>query len=153
MTQPAIVPANALTTLTEEYDALVSEFATDTTSELQQATSLIRDAINDIDHSFRAIGARHGDGDIQDGVATAVRALQFEDLVRQILEHVISRMDQLSRLTTELADQAAHDREGDCMAQLARLRERLAADRLNLRADRHRAVTQSSMDEGDIELF
>lgn len=186
MNLPSSAPKHALSTLAEEFDAMITEFANDASGELRQATDLMRDAIGDIDRSFRAIDEQHRAGrarldellaqsdrdqvpqvlrdalskaltgsgaGIEESVGTAVRALQFEDMVRQILEHVIDRMGQLSRVTRELAAQAAQDPDGDCRQQLSHLRDRLAADRLRLRQDRHRAVTQSSMDEGDIELF
>lgn len=94
---------------------------------------------------------------IREGVDDALRALQFEDMVRQIMEHIAARLHALTRLTANLAQQGAtlacHQTAPECTRQLRQLSEDIAQGREQLRRDDHRAVTQQSMASGAVELF
>jgi methyl-accepting chemotaxis protein len=88
---------------------------------------------------------------LQSNVGMAVRLLQFEDIARQVLERAEVRIELMDRFVAELRRiPLGQVRSTDDIDQ-ARIRlETLHAD---LMATAHRAVSQSSMDEGDIELF
>jgi len=88
---------------------------------------------------------------LQSNVGVAVRLLQFEDIARQVLERAEVRIELMDRFVAELRRiPLGQVRSIDDIDQ-ARIRlETLHAD---LVATAHRAVSQSSMDEGDIELF
>lgn len=76
-------------------------------------------------------------------VATAVRALQFEDLSRQSLESAAVRIAQsrsLCQTMQHITDPATLNQATD---QASEARE----------ARQHRAVSQTSMEEGSVELF
>ncbi len=94
------------------------------------------------------------DGD----VAVAVRSLQFEDISRQLVGHVRSRIDHLEefvgKLRTELQGLNAAEPESEAVEQsLARVRESIAGFRQNMDRTQVRPAHQESMVEGDIELF
>jgi methyl-accepting chemotaxis protein len=88
---------------------------------------------------------------LQGNVGAAVRLLQFEDIARQVLERAEVRIELMDRFVAELRriplDQI---RSAD---DVNRARVRLEALHADLVATAHRAVSQNSMDEGDIELF
>ena len=88
---------------------------------------------------------------LQSNVGAAVRLLQFEDIARQVLERAEVRIALMERFVAELRlIPLGRVRSPDDIDQA---RVRLDALRADLVATAHRAVSQNSMDEGDIELF
>lgn len=88
---------------------------------------------------------------LQSNVGAAVRLLQFEDIARQVLERAEARIELMDRFVAELRRiplgqvRSRHD--------IDQARMRLETLHADLMATAHRAVSQQSMDEGDIELF
>ncbi len=96
----------------------------------------------------------------QIGVLTgeAVRALQFEDIVRQIAEHAEAKVEYIEHFIDGLnADLVALRVSGggeDAAAAAGRLRTTVQSFTSNAPAQSiHKAADQESMDSGDIELF
>ncbi|MCK7578998.1 MAG: methyl-accepting chemotaxis protein [Chromatiales bacterium] len=88
---------------------------------------------------------------LQFNVGAAVRLLQFEDIARQVLERAEVRIALMERFVAELRlIPLGRVRSPDDIDQA---RVRLNALHADLVATAHRAVSQNSMDEGDIELF
>ena len=92
---------------------------------------------------------------IEHSVGDAVRALQFEDMTRQLIEHLHNNTTKFQEVADEqrgtlssLSNRPIEDWNQEFL---------LATERLNqLRSDwekKHKAVMQSSMSEGDIDLF
>ncbi|MGE0482985.1 MAG: methyl-accepting chemotaxis protein [Gammaproteobacteria bacterium] len=81
--------------------------------------------------------------------ATAVRALQFEDIARQVAEHAERKLDHLAQFFGASVDAlvAGPDQSGPACAQM-----REAADTLRNFAP-SKPAHQASMDEGEVELF
>ena len=99
-------------------------------------------------------------GRIDHHVADAVRALQFEDIVAQLVESSRGGVDGLDNylegLRNVLQAIAEEDVHGSQYAQrLREAREHLAQQRAQREAERasQRKVEQRSMGEGDVELF
>lgn len=89
---------------------------------------------------------------ISESVALGVRSLQFEDLANQSLTSVndnVSSLRQLSSKLSNLSNQEVIDLEK--ITELQSFCEEL--DNQVVESDNNRSVTQSSMDEGDVELF
>ena len=99
-------------------------------------------------------------GRIDQHVADAVRALQFEDIVAQLVESSRGGVDGLDNylegLRNVLQAIAEEDVHGSQYAQrLREAREHLAQQRAQRETERasQRKVEQQSMGEGDVELF
>ena len=98
-------------------------------------------------------------GEINGNVGLAVRSLQFEDIVTQILGFANSQLDQLSAFSGTLKSHLAElDRgRGDDLAgntaRILSIREELATLRGQWTTERHKPVPQDSMEEGEVELF
>lgn len=94
-------------------------------------------------------------------VGKAITAMQFQDLVSQLLSHINQRIDALDSVMQELVslgatlDQEARDH--DAAAAVASLREEQARIVATLRSIEpktiHNPVDQKAMTDGDIELF
>lgn len=83
-------------------------------------------------------------------VDLAVRGLQFEDMVRQLLEHAHQRLQSLEALVATLSG-ATVEAAGSALPQ--RLQQQLAELKAAHQAAVHKPVLQTSMNAGDIELF
>ncbi len=81
---------------------------------------------------------------IREQVGVAVRALQFEDIARQALEHGERRLRRLEALERVLAELPADPR---------RAREALAELRAAWREEAAEPARQDAMDAGEVELF
>lgn len=96
---------------------------------------------------------------INEDVGLAVRALQFEDIVGQLLGYNHNHLARLEALLTTLRDNAAE--EASCASEasapegewLLRLRDHIARLREEWQATEHKPVHQESMSAGEVELF
>jgi methyl-accepting chemotaxis protein len=89
---------------------------------------------------------------IADTVATGVRSLQFEDLTFQALASLNDNLVAIESLSEQLA--LFDNKRGDCAEQLLNIQQNCQAMvEDTIHADSKRTVSQSSMDEGEIDLF
>lgn len=89
-------------------------------------------------------------------IGNAVTSLQFQDMVDQLLLHVMRRLDGMRAVWDRLDELARQERDGGRIAPetMARARQEIAA--LLVHADaarRGNPVRQAQMDSGDVELF
>lgn len=90
--------------------------------------------------------------EIGENVAVAVRSLQFEDMVGQLIDYSRDNLHKLDELMALLHSQAGQLQPALDSAA-AQLQESLAENYRILQEARHKTVNQSSMSEGDITLF
>lgn len=96
--------------------------------------------------------------EISVSVNHAVQSMQFEDMCRQLLEHIGKRVATLQEIvdyTNEIGhsiDSVEKD-PSSYAATLANLKTRLESLEPKLQYMAHKSVDQSSLDSGDIELF
>lgn len=91
---------------------------------------------------------------INNSVAMAVRALQFEDMVSQLSEHVETTCQQVAPFITQAGRSYNNDTSaGSAAERIKVLRRNLQQIRNETCAPQHEAVVQSSMSEGEIDLF
>jgi len=92
-------------------------------------------------------------------LGSAIRALQFEDIVSQSLGHTdlyLERMNGfISRVASGIAELHGKSEStlDEYVVELGRLREEMVAYRSSLRLEELNPVSQESMDEGGVELF
>jgi methyl-accepting chemotaxis protein len=94
-------------------------------------------------------------------VGRAITALQFQDMVSQLMSHVGKRIDALDGVTrhlgvlaTSLKDDAASSNSRAALAQVHEETERVAAGLKDLSVTtHHNPVGQKEMGHGDVELF
>lgn len=98
-------------------------------------------------------------GDIDSSVNVAVRSLQFEDIVTQLVEHVRSRAGWLEHLLGEMQGILHMREEGsgnempDCIRKLVEIRNEVENRIDASKSDLSKPVEQKSMAEGEVELF
>ena len=88
---------------------------------------------------------------IDNAVATGVRTLQFEDLTYQTLDSLKENLANLGEIKDDLY---ALEHNQDDQAALAHFKTKCQQMlQQSARSDQTRSVTQTSMDEGEVELF
>ena len=89
--------------------------------------------------------------EISKSVGLAVKSLQFEDLLNQLVVYTQRTLEEVGEIASAVRAQVSTADETE--TQLASVRDDFAARRQALVAKKHKPVAQQSMDEGDIELF
>lgn len=90
---------------------------------------------------------------IQSAVANGVRLLQFEDLTSQILTSIIVNTASLTQLSDKLTELQLTD-EAHCLSDIIALRSELSVMfEQASQSQSKKSVNQTSMEEGDVELF
>lgn len=93
---------------------------------------------------------------IERSVNDAVRGLQFEDMSRQLIEYLQRNIQNFQAMIDEMSIGMGVFKTADTASwesQLNEGEERLREMRRQWRAQASKAVSQSSMEEGDVELF
>lgn len=89
-------------------------------------------------------------------VGAAVTSLQFQDMVNQLLQHSIQRIDSMQNAWLRMGDIAKREQDGAAVSQQDSVAILAEIDGMFQHADRHSArnpVRQEHMQSGDIELF
>ncbi|TDF35720.1 methyl-accepting chemotaxis protein [Alteromonadaceae bacterium M269] len=89
---------------------------------------------------------------IQLEIGTAIRALQFEDIVHQLSTHIQERLEHINEIIGITDPRTVHASIGaseldSVIERLTTMREAFSSQKLETK------VEQSSMEEGDVELF
>jgi len=126
--------------------AITSKQKVDATfDEMDSINDFVGETLNQVSNST---------GEITEQVNVAIRALQFEDIVRQLVEQVQRRMNGLSNVADKM-DQCIKDNVsteefklvmGEIYAELGELKS-------TTKDSDDKSVMQASMDAGDVELF
>jgi methyl-accepting chemotaxis protein len=93
---------------------------------------------------------------VESSVNDAIRSLQFEDMCRQLIEFLQQKTDRFQAMANEVSVVFGVFKTTEPKAWNAQLDdgvERVRAIREQWRSQVSKAVSQSSVDEGDIELF
>jgi methyl-accepting chemotaxis protein len=89
---------------------------------------------------------------IQAEIGTAIRALQFEDIVHQLSTHIQERLEHINEIINVTDPRSLHQAKEasgleSIISKLTELREDFGSKKLETK------VEQSSMEEGEVELF
>ncbi|MCF6345157.1 MAG: methyl-accepting chemotaxis protein [Thiomicrorhabdus sp.] len=96
---------------------------------------------------------------IEGSVSDAMRALQFEDIVRQLVDQVASHLDNLTQFSSEINEFLEENRanptsdENEYKQRVEIFRQKIHQKRKEIEESRMKRVNLESMDEGEIELF
>jgi len=151
--------ANASSTLSNQIRTSVSACQTDLTSARKTSTGLASHDMSRAIDSHRGLIAAIGKLDsvnqdldkmletVATNVAEAVRALQFEDMVTQILNATATRVDRLGELAVQAVHIVERGQNGDRIGPMQEVIQGLSGLGARL------AVQHESMDQGSVELF
>ncbi|MCG8427275.1 MAG: hypothetical protein MI754_07970, partial [Chromatiales bacterium] len=93
--------------------------------------------------------------EVDDTVGTAVRSLQFEDLLNQLVTYSENHVGMVKQMITALDDESntAATEPQDIVAKIRRIRRRVADIAETHKSAARKPVEQDSMDVGEVELF
>jgi methyl-accepting chemotaxis protein len=151
--------ANASSTLSNKIRQSVSACQTDLVSARKTSTGLASHDMSRAIDSHRGLIAAIGKLDnvnqdldkllesVTTNVSDAMRALQFEDMVTQILNTTVTRVDRLGELAVQAVHIVARGQNGDRIGPMQEVIQSLSGlgERLPLQ--------QPSIDQGSVELF
>ncbi len=118
--------------------------------QVDQIQRTLSDGIREIQQAGSAMEQHVGD---------AVRSLQFEDIATQAMGSALTHMERLAAINREamgmqeLLNKAGEISEQELLQTMRRLSSRIREFRGEWERPPHKAVTQKSMSEGEIELF
>ena len=93
-------------------------------------------------------------GELTNCVNSAVRSLQFEDIATQSLGAANDHLDRLAEMRSHVAElQSVLEHSDATDADIEAALDRIEAAHQALAQPLHNPVSQTSMDEGDVELF
>lgn len=143
---------------------IVSETATKDMEHAVSSQTKVGTMLGDLEEMNDGISSKLGDvsgmiSEIETSVSNAVRSLQFEDIVRQLVEQVMSHLDNLNRFSNEISEFLIENQntpaqsESEHKQRIEEFRARIHEKRQEIDAHRMSRVNTESMDEGEIELF
>jgi len=97
--------------------------------------------------------------EIETSVSNAMRSLQFEDIVRQLVEQIANHLDNLQHFSSEINQQMESNSQDPAASfdeykmRMAEFKEKIHALRTEIESRRMRRVSSESLDEGEIDLF
>ena len=113
--------------------------------------------INDLVSSTR-VQVNQNNADMRQHLGSAIRALQFEDISSQSLEHTDRHLGRMAGMIAILTEGLENLEQSDItieayIAGIAAIHSAMSAYHQALKLEDSNPVSQESMDEGDIDLF
>jgi methyl-accepting chemotaxis protein len=150
-------------TTIDDVRSIVSKVATEDVNEALSSKSTVDNMMYDLEKMNSAVSTKLEQisgmiTQVDDNVSVAVRSLQFEDIVSQILGQLDGQTSNLQQFADQI-DNSVHMLQGsvsdgsDCQQQLGTLQGAIAQARSSLETRRSGNSSQSSMQDGDVELF
>ena len=148
----------------DQVRRIVSEAATKDLEQANTSESQVTVLITDLENMNSGISNKLGDvsgiiSEIEGSVSNAMRSLQFEDIVRQLVEQVLNHLENLSGFSKEI-NQFIEEGKNAPVSSLEEHQLRLEEFRLlmhskreDIEARRMKRVQAGSMEEGEIDLF
>lgn len=143
---------------------LVSDTAAKDIQEANSSRDQVTGLLTDLESMNSAISGKLGDvsgiiAEIEVSVSNAMRSLQFEDIVRQLVEQIMHHLDNLHSFSQEINKQVEEDKDkppvsyDEYKERMAIFRAKIHNQREAIEAQRMKRVTSSTMDEGEVDLF
>lgn len=143
---------------------IVSETASKDMEHAHSSQAKVGVMLGDLEEMNSGISTKLGDvsgmiSEIEHSVSNAVRSLQFEDIVRQLIEQVMNHLANLNEFSKEInnflreASELPAISEEEHQQRLDEFRHKIHAKREEIEGNRMSRVNTDSMDEGEIELF
>jgi methyl-accepting chemotaxis protein len=143
---------------------LVSDTAEKDLEEAHTSQDKVTDLTQDLEAMNAGISGKLGDvsgviSEIEVSVSNAMRSLQFEDIVRQLVEQILNHLENLSGFSHQISQFIEENKNNpvqtveDHKARLEEFRQTIHDERQEIESKRMRRVSSQSMDEGEIDLF
>lgn len=148
----------------DQVRSIVSETATKDMEHAVSSQDKVGHMLTDLEEMNGGISSKLGDvsgmiSEIETSVSNAVRSLQFEDIVRQLVEQVMNHLGNLHRFSNEIGEFIADNQKNPATSEeeyklrVVAFREKIHEKRKEIEESRMSRVNTGTMEEGEIELF
>jgi methyl-accepting chemotaxis protein len=148
----------------EQVKVIVSEMASKDMEQAATSQNRVNTMLGDLETMNSTISTKLKDvsgiiSGIERSVSNAVRSLQFEDIVRQLVEQVINHLENLNSFSKEInlyldsEKQNPSSSSEEYQHRLNDFRTRIHEERNQIEGNRMKRVSSGSMEEGEIDLF
>ncbi|WP_232504062.1 methyl-accepting chemotaxis protein [Thiomicrospira microaerophila] len=148
----------------EQVKTIVSEMASKDMEQASTSQNRVNAMLVDLEAMNATISTKLGDvsgiiSGIERSVSNAVRSLQFEDIVRQLVEQVINHLENLNSFSQEINHYLDSEKDNpsssaaEYQERLNNFRTRIHDERNQIESTRMKRVSSGSMEEGEIDLF
>ncbi|WP_324187605.1 methyl-accepting chemotaxis protein [Thiomicrorhabdus heinhorstiae] len=148
----------------DQVRSIVSETASKDMEHAVSSQQKVGVMLTDLESMNSGISDKLGDvsgmiSEIESSVSNAVRSLQFEDIVRQLVDQIMNHLLNLNQFSNEIRQfvDANHNEPAESeeayRQKMEYFRRMLHSKRQDIEASRMKRVSMETMDEGDIELF
>ncbi|SFR51685.1 methyl-accepting chemotaxis protein [Thiomicrospira sp. ALE5] len=148
----------------DQVHGIVSDMANKDVEQVSTSKARVDNMLVDLENMNETISGRLGNMShlikgIEVSVSDAVRSLQFEDIVRQLIEQVITNLDNLNDFSSEINQFMVNYQENPAESfeeyhqRMSSFIQAIQLKREEIEHKRVKRVSSNSMDEGDIELF
>lgn len=148
----------------DQVRGIVSEMASKDMEQASTSQARVNDMLGDLESMNKTISTKLSDvsgiiSGIENSVSNAVRSLQFEDIVRQLVEQVMNHLENLSSFSRQINQYLEESKENPASSaheykeRLEEFRQTMHAERQVIEGKRMRRVSTGTMDEGEIEMF
>ncbi len=149
-------------TTIDDVRSIVSKVATEDVNEALSSKSTVDNMMYDLENMNSAVSNKLEQisgmiSQVDDNVSVAVRSLQFEDIVSQILGQLDGQTNNLETFADQINSSASMMGDvsdgNQCQEQLSNLQNAVSQARGSLQSNVEEQQSQSSMQDGDVELF
>ncbi|HEY9018326.1 methyl-accepting chemotaxis protein [Thiomicrospira sp.] len=148
----------------DQVRGIVSEMASKDMEQASTSQARVNEMLGDLESMNKTISTKLSDvsgiiSGIEHSVSNAVRSLQFEDIVRQLVEQVMNHLENLSSFSRQINQYLEESKENPASSaheykeRLEEFRQTMHAERQEIEGKRMRRVSTGTMDEGEIEMF
>lgn len=148
----------------DQVRGIVSEMASKDMEQASTSQARVNEMLGDLESMNKTISTKLSDvsgiiSGIESSVSNAVRSLQFEDIVRQLVEQVMNHLENLSSFSRQINQYLEESKENPASSayeykeRLEEFRQTMHAERQEIEGKRMRRVSTGTMDEGEIEMF
>lgn len=148
----------------DQVRSIVSDMASKDMEQASTSQARVNEMLHDLESMNKTISTKLGDvsgliSGIERSVSNAVRSLQFEDIVRQLVEQVMNHLENLHDFSRQINMYLEESKENPASSaqefkdRLEEFRRTIHGQREDIEAKRMRRVSTGTMDEGEIEMF
>jgi len=148
----------------DEAKELVSSMASKDMTDIITAKTSVDEMLKSIESYNEKVDADIGQlsivsGEISMAVGAAVRSLQFEDVITQVVGYSADHMDRISSLVERIGKSAiaiegnSGDNDSEVLDMIQIYRNEINQLKEEWDTPLNKAVSQNSMDQGEIEMF
>ncbi len=156
--------AEAAKSMVNQVRNIVSETASKDMEHANSSQEKMNVMLAELDEMNEGISSKLGNfsgmiSGIESSVSDAMRSLQFEDIVRQLVDQVGSHLENLNQFSSEINAFLEENRlnptvdEEEYKQRVEIFRQKIHQKRQEIEDSRMKRVSLDSMDEGEVELF